>query len=221
MTTTLRNIDSLDIDFVCKAIENSLRIKYNNDELSKISNLGELCDLTISKIEGENLETCTNQEAFYKLRNAFSEILNISKDIIKPKVEIATILPRRKRIENLKKIEKRIGFKLNLLRPPGWLVGTLISILIVGIIFLFVKNVIGIILIIFSLLGLEACKDYGKELKVKTFGQLVENAVLTNYSKLRSRKNTVNKNEIEKIVIGMFTDLLNLPKNELTRETKF
>ena len=112
-TTTLKDIDSLDIDFVCKAIENSLRIRYRNDELSKVSNLGDLCDLTISKIEAENLETCTNQEAFYKIRNSFSETLDISKDIIKPKLEISKILPRRKRIENLKKIEKKLGFKLN------------------------------------------------------------------------------------------------------------
>lgn len=221
MTTTLKDIDSLDIDFVCKAIENSLRIRYNNDELSKISNLGDLCDLTISKIEAENLETCTNQEAFYKIRNAFSEILNISKDVIKPKIEISTILPRKKRIENLKKIEKKLGFRLNLLAPPSWIVGTLILILIVGIIFLFIKSFVGIGLIIFALLGLEFCKDYGKELKLKTFGELVESAVLNNYLKSRSQNNTINKNEIEKIVIGMFTSLLDFPKNELTRETKF
>ena len=123
--------------------------------------------------------------------------------------------------DNLKKIEKKLGFRLNLLAPPSWIVGTLILILIVGIIFLFIKSFIGIGLIIFALLGLEFCKDYGKELKLKTFGELVESAVLNNYLKSRSQNNTINKNEIEKIVIGMFTNLLDFPKNELTRETKF
>lgn len=221
MKTTLKDIDTLDIDFVCTAIENSLKIKYNDEELSKIKNLGDLCDLTVSKIDAQNLETCTSQEAFYKIRNAFSEILNIEKSKIEPKTEISKILPRKNRIKNIKSIESKLGFKIKILTAPNWIIIILFLTFIFGIILLFITNSYGILLIIFSLLGFQFCKDYGKELKMETFEELTENAVLNNYSKSRRVNNTVNKNEIEKIIIGLFTNLLDFPKNELTRETTF
>ena len=221
MKEALKDIDSLDIDFVFKAIEDSLRIRFNNKELKTIKNLGELCDLTILKIKDENVATCTNQEAFYKIRNAFVETLKNSPEEITPKSKISIVLPRRNRIKNIKKIEKTIGYKLNLLKAPDWIIGPLIVSIFIGIIFLFINSMAGIILIVISIIGLELCKDYGKELIYITFRELTENSVLNNYSKSRKLKNSVNKNEIEKIVIGLFTTLLDFPKDELTRETTF
>ena len=221
MKEALKDIDSLDIDFVFKAIEDSLRIRFNSKELKTIKNLGELCDLTILKIKDENVATCTNQEAFYKIRNAFAETLKNSPKEITPSSKISIVLPRRNRIKNIKKIEKIIGYKLNLLKAPDWIIGNLIVSIIIGIIFLFINSIAGTILIVISLIGLELCKDYGKELKYITFRELTENSVLNNYSKSRKLKNSVNKNEIEKIVIGLFTTLLDFQKDELTRETTF
>jgi len=218
---SLKEIDSLDIDFVCQAIEKSFKIKFKENELLNVKNLGDLCDITASKINLENSETCTNQEAFYKIRNSFSEILNYENNSIYPQTEIAKILPRKNRIKNIKLIEKKIGFKLNILQPPIWIIGILIISFIIGIIYLFINTLYGIAIMGISYLGIQICNDYGKELKLSTFRELTENLVLNNYAKSRKRSETYNKNEVETIVIGLFTNLLDFPKNELNRQTEF
>lgn len=218
---SLKEIDSLDIDFVCKAIEDSFKIRFAQNELSNVSNLGDLCDLTASKIEFENSETCTNQEAFYKIRNIFAETLKCDKNSINPKTQISEILPRKNRIKNVKLIEKKIGFKLNTLQPPTWIIGILVISLIIGIVYLFINTFIGIVIIGIAYLLIQIANENGKELKTTNFRELTENAVLNNYAKSRKQIKTYNKNEVEKIVLGLFTNLLDFPKNELTRQTEF
>lgn len=218
---SLKNIDSLDIDFVCQAIEKSFNIRFKENELLKVKNLGDLCDLTAAKINLENSETCTNQEAFYKIRDSFSEILKYEKYLINPQTQISKILPRQNRIKNIKLIEKKIGYKLNILQPPNWIIGILIIFFIVGIIYLFIDTFYGVVIIGTSYLSIQICNDYGKELKFSTFGELTENSVLNNYAKSRKRSETFNKTEVENVVFGLFTNLLDFQKNELNRNTEF
>lgn len=101
-------------------MEESFRIKFVDNELKDITTIGQLCDQIISKIEFKNTNDCTSQQAFYKLKNAISEVINLDKKSITPSTSLDNILPRKHRLVSLKKIENHIGFKLNILRPPNW-----------------------------------------------------------------------------------------------------
>ena len=64
----LENIDSEDLnDTLCK-IESSFGIYFTEDELPPKLSFGKFCNLIESKITGVNIESCTSQQAFYKLR---------------------------------------------------------------------------------------------------------------------------------------------------------
>jgi hypothetical protein len=75
----LKNIDPLDIDDLLSKIELSFGIEFFENELNHIKTFGEFCEYVENKIEFKNTNDCTNQQAFYKLRNALSEILKKDK----------------------------------------------------------------------------------------------------------------------------------------------
>ena len=67
MTTNykLRDIDSEDIEDLLLRVEKSFGIKFAEKELFHVSTFGELCDHITNKMELENSEDCTSQQAFY------------------------------------------------------------------------------------------------------------------------------------------------------------
>jgi hypothetical protein len=75
----LKNIDPDDISDLLIKVENSFNITFSDTELTHISMFGELCDHIANKIQLDHTDDCTSQQAFYKLRDAISLILQIDK----------------------------------------------------------------------------------------------------------------------------------------------
>jgi len=99
----LKDIDSEDISDLLKEIQKSFNIKFEENELAYITNFGELCDHIINKLQLENSEDCTSQQAFYKLRNAISTELEIDKKEITRQQKLEKILQKKTRRSSLKK----------------------------------------------------------------------------------------------------------------------
>jgi len=217
----LKNIDPEDIEDLLVKVETSFDIKFVGDELVHITTFGQLCDHITNKIQLDNSDDCTSQQAFYKLRDAISSILQIYNKTISTNFPLADLLPRKSRRSRTKKMEKQLGFKLNILRPPHWVTGTLAILLLASLVGLFINWQIGLLGLAVSIVGLWFANKIGNVLDLQTVGQVAEKITRENYLKSRRNSKTFNKNEIEKVLTDWFSDDLDLDKSKLTREAKF
>ncbi len=217
----VENIDSEDAGDLLVKIEKSFDIKFGDTELMHIKTLGELCDHVINKIQLDNSDDCTTQQAFYKLRDAITTLFRVDIKAITTEVPLDNFLPRQKRKEQIKDLENYLNVHLNILRPPHWVTNTLLILLLVSIVGLFFKWEYGLLGLGISFSGLWFSNKIGNELDVQTVGQLAEKMTRENYVKSRRNPKTVNKNEIEKLLTEWFIDDLGLDKSKLTREAKF
>jgi acyl carrier protein len=217
----LKNIDPDDISDLLVKVETSFDIKFGDNELMHISSFGELCDHIVNKIQLDNSDDCTSQQAFYKLRDTISSTLQIDNKTISTNYSLADVLPRQSRRSRTKKLEMQLGFKLNILRPPHWVTGTLALILLASFVGLFFNWQIGLSGLVFSIAGFWFANKIGNELDLQTVGQVAEKMKRENYLKSRRNPKTFNKNEIEKVLTDWFSNDLDLDKSKLTREAKF
>ena len=215
----LDNIDPEDIEDLLVKVEKSFNIKFVGNELVGLSTFGEVCDHITNKIELDHSENCTKQQAFYKLRNAISSTLNI--DNIKTDTLLAEILPRQNRISAVPQIENKLGFKLSFLRPTYFVSGTLLIVLLASFVGLFINWKFGLSGILFSVAGFLIADKFGKEIDIRTVGELTEKMARENYLNSRRNPATFNKNEIENILKEWFSKDLDLDKTMLSRDAKF
>jgi hypothetical protein len=217
----LKNIDPDDISDLLVKVEKSFDIKFGDTELMHISTFGELCDHIANKIQLDKSDDCTSQQAFYKLRDIISSTLQIDKKTISTNYSLVDLLPRQSRRSRTKKLEEQLGFKINILRPPHWVIGILVILFLGSLVGLYFNWKIGIIGIVFSIAGLWFANKVGNELDLQTVGQVAEKMTRENYLKSRRNPNTFNKKEIEKVLTDWFCNDLDLDKRKLTRDAKF
>lgn len=215
----LKNLDPLDIDDAIFSIEKSFNLKFKDDELSEIKTFGELVDIVSDKIKLENIESCTTQQAFYKIRKALKEAFNI--DNVTPKTKLAEIFPKKNRRKNVKNFEKSLGFKINILTVNGIATITLLITFLFSIFYLGFDWKIGILGILISILGFKITFRFAKELVVKTIGELSEKITRENYLNSRSNSKSFNKKEIESIIMELFCEHTAIERHELTRASSF
>ena len=114
-----------------------------------------------------------------------------------------------------------MNFKLNITEPKR--IYTNLLLLVLGISFLsfFYDYRIAIIGICIAFCGLWTTNNFGKELNLVNVGDLAKKMKRENYLKSRRNPKTVNINEIEEIIIDLFSIELILDKSELTRKALF
>lgn len=217
----LKNIDPYDIEDLLPIIENSFGIKFYENELVNIKTFGEFCEYIENKIQLENVDDCTNQQAFYKLRDALSEILKKDKEEINPEQLIREVIPRNARKKVITQIEEKIDFDLNLLIVPDWLLSILLLLLFASIITLFFSLKLGVLGIIFSLISYYVSGKFAIIYAVNTIGQIAEKMTRENYLKSRRNSKTYNKIEIRKILTDIFSNELLIEKSELEYDAEF
>ena len=216
----LENIDSEDIDDLLVEIEKSFEISFADAELSSITTFGQLCDLVMEKIKLENVDSCTTQQAFYKLRNAISITLQIDHKSISTDLPLTVILPHKERRHRTKKLERHLGIKLNILSPPSWLITTLGIALFASAGWLFVDTFVGVLGILLTCSGFWFAQKVGKELRVETVGQLAKKITRENYIRSRRNPKTYSKNEIVDLLTDIFSENFGLDKTRLTRDAR-
>lgn len=215
----LKNLDPLDIDDAILKIEKSFNLKFKKNEFSEVKTFGEFSDIIINKIQLENIENCTTQQAFYKIRKSLKETFNIEN--IKPETKVEEIFPRKNRIKNVRKFEKNLGFKTNLLKPHGFTIFIIFSLFTYSIYYTFQNWKIGIFGILITIIGFRIADIFGIELQINTIGELSQKITRENYLNSRSNSNSINKKEIESIIIELFCDYTAIEQHELSRESQF
>lgn len=216
----LENIDPDDIEDLLVKVEKSFNIKFERNELAEVKNFGEMCDHIVNKIKLDNLDDCTSQQAFYKLRNAISSELKIDRPSITREQKLVDIFPRNTRRSNLKKLDVTLGFKLNILTPPNWQTFSLLTILLLSLLGFFFSWEFAVLGITFSVFGFWLSAKTANEIKLETVGQLAEKMTRENYLKSRRNPKTYNRSEIEEILIDWVSIEFDLEKRVLTRDAK-
>ncbi|MET6995969.1 hypothetical protein [Chitinophaga defluvii] len=217
----LNNIDPEDIDDLLIRVTHSFNITLEPNECKGISTFGELSDLIIKKTQGININDCTTQQAFYKIRSAIVNTLSLDNTMITPKTLLENIFPRKGRIRQIRTMEKTLGFKLRVLRPAHLTSAVLLIILFASIILLFTSWLLGLTMLLITTAGFYIATKTGKELNLKTVGEIVAVMAQEEYKKSRRYPQTVNKKEIEKLLIDWFSRELDISKSKLTKDATF
>lgn len=202
-------------------VETSFDIKFVGDELAHITTFGQLCDHITNKIQLDNSDDCTSQQAFYKLRDAISSTLQIDRNTISTDFSLNDILPRQNRRTRIRKLEKHLGYKIDILRPPHFLTVTLAIMLLASLIGLLFNWQMGLLGLVVSIAGLWIANKIGNELDLQTVGQVAGKMTRENYLKSRRNPRTFNKQEIEKVLTGWFSDYFDIDKSKITKDAKF
>lgn len=216
---TLDTYEIENIEDCIPSIEEMYKFKFEEGETQSVKNFDEFCDLIIAKIDFENIESCTTQQAFYKLRNSLIEANILEKEKIKLETKLKELFPRKGRIKLVKRVENNIGFKLNILLPPKFIFYALVLLSITSLIFLFINFKFGILGILISIFGFYLCSWFGKELEIETLKELVEKITSENYLKVRTRKNTVNKSELKNVITNWFVENAGIERERLITAT--
>lgn len=217
----LKHIHSDDIGDILVRVEKSFGFTFGKTELKDVKTFGDLCDVITTKVQGDNSEDCTSQQAFYKVRNAISNTLHVDNSGIIPDTELNQLFPRESRGQKIAATESFLGFKMNILRPRHWITGTLTFTLLASLVGLFFFWKIGLVVLIFSIAGLSLASKLGNELDLHTVGQLAEKISRDHYLKSRRNSSTVNRNEIAQKVKELFSTGLDLEETVLTRDATF
>jgi hypothetical protein len=216
----LRNTDPEDLEAAISELEQMFNIQFADKELSYIATFGQLCDHIITKIPFTEIDECTGQQAFYKLRKAISQtILNTSE--ITRKTKLAELIPNEGRRMVVKNIERQLDFRIYILRPPSWIITTLTLSLLASVVMLFIDWQTGFLGIVFSLIGFWLTNSHGRILKFETVDQVVVNMVNNNYLKSRRKPDTANKKELIEVLTNFFSNELGLEKSKLSRDASF
>jgi len=213
----LDNWEIENVEDLISSIEEMFHIKFHSEELINVLNFDELSNAVVDKIQLRNVDSCTKQQAFYKIRKVFDKIGIKDKNLLTLKHELEDLLPRKTRKQLVSGIEQELGFKINLIEPPRILVRTLFYGVLISFFWLFIKWQIGFIGIVIFIIGLNIANRIGNELRVESIKELVELITRENYLKVRSEQGTINRKELKLIILDWFSDKLEMNKNELNK----
>ena len=220
-TIELKNIDPEDIGDVLQKVAKSFSFQFGDSELKDVKTFGELCDITISKVEGDNCNDCTTQQAFDKVREAIAMKLNIEKSTLTVDTRLQELFPEKDRLKQIKVVESVLGFQTKVLRPKHWITTLLVLLLLAFFIVLFLYWRVGLLGLMFSIAGLFISDRLSREFDIKTLGELAEKIAREHYKQVRRNPAKINRGEITKKIKELFMKDLGLEENALTRETTF
>lgn len=199
------DINPLDARHVLTKIESSFNIKLDHEVLQEATTVKKLSDVIINKINYESSDVCSTQHAFYLLRNAIANAVGKDKCAITPNTQLAKLFPKGNRIQAIKEIEEDLGFQVDLLQPKQWVVVLFSITLAASFAGLFYSWLIGAAGILVSVTVLKLAGKFGKEMHLKTVGELANK--LSKETRLKAKRdNFANRNEIEQKVMELFNN---------------
>ena len=217
----LSSVDPDDLGDVLVKIEKSFNISFEDTSVRDVKTFGKLCDIVVEKVKHVNNESCTTQQAFYKIRNAINSTTAAPRELVKPQTKLEDIFPRDNRIVVINEIEREMGFQLNLLEPKQGVIAAFAFILAASVAGFFFQPMMACFGLAIALSGLALAGKFGKELKVKTLGDLAEKVAKEHHLKCKRDASTVNRAEVAQKVKELFTSDLYLKSSVLTRDTRF
>lgn len=208
-----------DIEDLLNDIEKNFDIKFEANELAHVKTFDEFIDAIIDKLPYENNDTCTSQQAFYKLRRKIAALGIYDVKDLRPDTKLSEIFPYKRKSVSF--LEKMIGVDLavefNDVGPNVIAINILNALVIVSVLQLFETKLwvmgLGIpVAIIGYFIAFRSTKEY----PIHTVRDLVNRIVTYNYMSCRRDKNTINRKEFKGILMERFSNGLGIEKEELS-----
>ncbi len=215
----LEDFELIEIQEALERVANSYSVSFAPRELENVTTLGELLDKVKAKANFVHVEDCTNQQAFYKLREAVEVSMPHLDQRITLDFPLAKILGNRRRRRKLSLIEKQLGFKLEVLAPSmsgfGYLGGALVSLFVAIGHSIFLGIAVSIVwtAIIYMIHTPET-------LQVSTVRECIDGMVRQHYAKCRRVPGTANETEVDRIFFEIFATELGLETDQLRRVSR-
>lgn len=201
-----------DLDYAIEDFVNEYDLPLDPKRLAIVKNVAEMIELLVSTFKQERKEGCTSQQAFYKLRTVLQKYTNESD--IKPSTRLEELFPKQDRIENIKRVEEELGIKLSILKPKDSVTAMFVVTFLGLFALLFFATLYAMVGGVIWSFAYKVTKDYGKEFKVDTVGELVKRMIEKNYFKSRRDPNTMNEQEFREVIIDYLVDKVGLEREE-------
>ncbi|MDM1404855.1 hypothetical protein [Myroides marinus] len=205
-----------DLNDALLSLEREYRLSYDYSAIEKATSIQEILDVVYKSflnLDKERKEDCTSQQAFYKLKSVLQKYCEEA--VITPSSQLETLISRENRIATIGMIDGELGFKLHVLRPKESLEITLWAVLLCLIIMFFFIPLYALVGSVIWVFVCQSLYSNAKEFKVETVGELVKQMVMNNYFKSRRDPNTINEQELRKVVVSYLADSLGLTEEEL------
>jgi len=101
------------------AVEDAFQIHIADDESGNVLTVGDLHNLVVSKLQGQESKRCLTSAAFYGTRRGIVDTLRIDRREVRPATPLEVILPRNSRREKWGSIQTAMKLKLPDLQHPG------------------------------------------------------------------------------------------------------
>ena len=216
----LKGIDSLDTCDVIKEIELSLNIQFEEKDM-KVQTYGEFRNLIHVKMGDNVVEDCTTQQAFYKLRQAISKVMDVDRRSFSPDSCMDELFPRAGRKKMIRQLKSTLGVSMTFLEPKGWISGSLLLFLLTSFVALFFQWRYGLAGLGISCLGFRLADYLGKEFSMVTVGDAAKEMARSHYMKSRRNPRTYNNQEVDALIRDCFCDRLGLDPEVLTPDARF
>jgi hypothetical protein len=144
----------------------------------------------------------------------------INKCDITTHTKLCKLFPKEDRLEAISKIEGELGLDINLLKPKQWIVSIFVLAFTGSGVFCFYNLVAGVAGLLLSGIALKLAGKFGKEMHLKTVGDLACQISRESSTKIR-RSYPVNKSEVEQKLRELFANELELEPVLLTRRASF
>ena len=213
----LSSYDSLDIDEVIITIEKTFHIKFDERDFEEVKTYGEFEKLVLDKIQGIEINDCTSQQTFYKLRKILIEEFKIPYNRINLNTKLTEIFPKNIRNNEIKKLKSSLKFENQILTFSKEQFIILTIIFITSIYFLFTNFFYGLFFLAIGKILSEEMKK--NNFLFKNLRELTNTLKIKNYKNSRKDYETYNPKEVKEIIKEIFSDSLDIEKSKIHHET--
>ncbi|WP_118974814.1 hypothetical protein [Taibaiella koreensis] len=220
---TYRLEDCFDEDVfdVAQKLEKSFDLTLPVDAFIQVHTLGDLCAVFERHITARQCNDCTSQQAFYRVRRAIAATLSVDEKEITPDDQLAHFFPKANLRRKVNTFQAHLGIKVPLLTYPNWLLAVFLLLFLIFFVSLFFGGRAATVGGLLFFAGIDLAKTHGRKLIPQTIRQLTEQLVSEHYTMIRTRKGTVNRKEVRRIIVNTFARDLDIDKTWLTMDAKF
>jgi hypothetical protein len=183
-------------------VKQTLQVELDPEDFKSNSySRSSLYDMLVQKISDTQTGEWTTDMAFHKIRQAISSIMNIDPQSIQQETSMDETFPAATRKANIKALEEKLGFPLDILKPNSAIYGVFIFLFFACIPFGIGMDwfLSGICMIVFGIIIYVLGKT-GNSFRMKTVGHLADHVAWKNYLKQKQSSAIPDVKELEKKV---------------------
>ncbi len=196
----LADIELQDVEDTLGYIVRAFELKITNDAFSNVKTFGDICQVFQNNISYQNEESCTVQQAFYKIRTAIIFSQKIDKEKIRIDTPIDQIFPKIGRRKKVKTFQKALGLPISILSMKLWLVLFIVSGFALSFLAFFFSWKLALTGILTFLIINWVAMKLREDVESITIGELAKKITRDHYMQVRRNPHTVNRNEIVKVI---------------------